>query len=94
MKNCTSGPRARRKVESYVALVPGKAFVLKKRGDVYADLDDYARAVQDYDAAIAAEPDCRNAYLQRAAAKEKLGDTAGAAADRAHAGQLAPPASK
>ena len=85
--------RAVRDLDAALAIVPGKAIILKLRGDVYADLDDYARAVQDYDAAIRATPDYPEAYRQRAAAKEKLGDAAGAAADRAHAAELPSPAS-
>jgi tetratricopeptide (TPR) repeat protein len=77
-----------RDLDAGLAVVPGNAEILKKRGDIYADLDDYARAIQDYDAAIAARPKYRLAYLQRAVAKEKMGDARGVADDRAHANAL------
>jgi serine/threonine protein kinase len=55
---------------------------LNGRGGVFARRRQYERAIQDFTAAINLNPHLAIAYRNRAAAKQALGDTTGANADR------------
>ena len=52
--------------------------------DVTLFMETYAHAIQDYTEAIRLSPKSMDAYRGRAMAEQAMGDTAGAAADRAH----------
>ncbi len=67
-----------------ITLLPRNAQLHVKRGNAYSNLKQYDKAIRDYTEAIRLQPNAINAYRFRAAAKEASGDTAGAAADRAH----------
>jgi tetratricopeptide (TPR) repeat protein len=58
------------------------------RGDAYKAEQQYDRAIQDYNEAIRFEANYVAAYTERAAAKDALGDKAGATADRQKAQEL------
>lgn|SRR5487761_2310694 len=59
-----------------------------QRGQIYESQGDHRKAVDDYDRAIAEQPDEPFVYMARAAARHNLGDEQGAAADRAAAQQI------
>jgi Tfp pilus assembly protein PilF len=61
---------------------------LGRKGYAYSTLGDNLRALEELDAAIAADPTLRSNLTIRASVKEALGDKAGAAADRAAAAKL------
>jgi class 3 adenylate cyclase len=67
-----------------IRLAPRNALFYVKRGGAYRDLKQYDKAIRDCTEAIRLQPDYVNAYRLRALAEEASGDTAGAAADRAH----------
>ncbi len=59
-----------------------------QRGQIYESQGEHQKAVDDYDRAIAEQPDEPFVYLARAVARHNLGDEQGAAADRAAAQQI------
>jgi serine/threonine protein kinase len=61
---------------------------LNTRGRLYSDAKDYAHAIADFNEAIRLKPDFREAYNNRGFAKDMLGDSQGAAADRRYALEL------
>ena len=63
-------------------LKPGLATALSGRGGVYFRRKQYRLALADYDAAIRSNPRFAPAYMNRARAREAVGDFRGAAADR------------
>jgi serine/threonine-protein kinase len=63
-------------------LKPALAFALNGRGGVYFRRKQYRLALADYDAAIKNNPRFAQAYLNRARAREAVGDFRAAAADR------------
>ena len=63
-------------------LDPKLASAWNGRGGVYFRRRQYKLAIRDYNAAIQANPRFARAYENRARAREALGDTAGATADR------------
>jgi serine/threonine-protein kinase len=63
-------------------LKPGLASALNGRGGVYFRRKQYRMALADYDAAIHNNPRFAQAYLNRAHAREAVGDVRGAADDR------------
>ncbi len=66
--------------------VPDDATVLKLRADTYGETKEWTKAVKDYTAAIAEEPELApSIYEPRAKAYLKLGDSAKANADMAKA---------
>jgi len=67
-----------------IRLMPQNPLFLIKRGNAHSDLKQYGKAIRDYTEAIRLQPNNMNAYRLRALAEEASGDTAGAAADRAH----------
>jgi len=54
-----------------------------QRGQVYAMLRDYPKAIEDYDRSITEKPEAPYVYRARAVARTAIGDEAGAAEDRA-----------
>ena len=58
------------------------------RGGVYFRRKQYRQALADYDAAIKNNPRLAQAYLNRAVAREAVGDLRGAAADRRREAEL------
>ena len=69
-------------------LKPYLAFALNGRGGVYFRRKQYRMALADYDAAIKNNPRFAQAYLNRARAREAVGDFGGAAADRQREAEL------
>ena len=69
-------------------LKPGLAFALNGRGGVHFRRKHYRMALADYDAAIKNNPRFAPAYLNRARAREAVGDFRGAAADRQREAEL------
>ena len=65
-----------------LGLKPGLASALNGRGGVHFRRRQYRMALADYDAAIQSNPRFAQAYLNRARAREAVGDFRGAAADR------------
>ena len=51
------------------------------RGRLYGAKEDYARAITDFDQAIALDPKSSDAYYQRGLAKRERGDLSGAIGD-------------
>jgi len=72
-------------------LQPNLAFALNGRGGVYFRRKQYRMALADYDAAIKNNPRFAQAYLNRARAREAVGDFRGAAADRQRETELRKP---
>lgn len=64
------------------------AVAYNRRGVAKHNSKDYVGAIADYDWVIVMSPNDATTYLNRAKCKEKLGDTAGAEADRQRAAQL------
>jgi len=79
--------RLRRDDEAFAAfnhaleLKPDLATALNGRGGVHFRRKQFLLALRDYDAAISANPRFAPAYLNRAHARQAIGDAAGAAAD-------------
>jgi tetratricopeptide (TPR) repeat protein len=69
-------------------LNPGLASALNGRGGVYFRRKQYRMALADYDAAIHNKPRFAQAYLNRAGAREAIGDVRGAAEDRRREAEL------
>ena len=67
-----------------IRLLPRNHVFYIRRGNAYSSLKRYDQAIQDYTDAIRIQPKAMDAYRARAIAEEAMGDTAGAAADRAH----------
>ncbi|MEI9814587.1 MAG: tetratricopeptide repeat protein [Acidobacteriota bacterium] len=59
-----------------------------QRGQLYATLGQYDKALRDYDQAIAERRDAPYVYLARSAAKKALGDEEGSQRDAARAAEL------
>jgi len=71
-----------------IRLKPDLALSYVDRGHLYNQQGEYQKAIQDFDQAIRLNTDLPNAYSGRALAKARLGDKAGAAADRQQAAQI------
>ena len=69
-------------------LKPDLAFALNGRGGVYFRRKQYRMALADYDAAIKNNPRFAPAYMNRAHARETIGDFRGAADDRQREAEL------
>jgi serine/threonine-protein kinase len=69
-------------------LMPELAFALNGRGGIYFRRKQYRIALADYDAAIQHNPRFAQAYLNRARAREAVGDFRGASADRQREAEL------
>lgn len=69
---------------------PDNSEVLYERGNVYVDLGDYAKALADYDAALALNAYDDKIYVARAKTHIHMGNFAQALADLDHAIQLNP----
>jgi len=67
---------------------PDLAFALNGRGGVYFRRKQYRMALADYDAAVKSNPRFAQAYLNRAHAREAVGDFRGANADREREAEL------
>lgn len=67
-----------------IRLLPNNHVFYIRRGNAYRNLKQYARAIQDYTEAIRLSPKSMDAWRARAMAEQAMGDTAAAAADRAH----------
>ncbi|MBP9093363.1 tetratricopeptide repeat protein [bacterium] len=66
--------------------VPDDAAMLKLRGDAYCEANDWKKAIADFSAAIAEEPELASSiYEARGKAYLKIGDSAKASADMARA---------
>lgn len=76
--------RALQDFNQAIRLTPRNPLFHIRRGNTYSDLRQYDKAIQDYTEVIRLEPNNKNAYRFRAQAEQALGDSAGAAADRAH----------
>ncbi|MDR1123617.1 MAG: tetratricopeptide repeat protein [Elusimicrobiota bacterium] len=77
-------------LDKIIALRPGDAAARAAKGDLLAELGDYAGALRAYDEAIALEPSNAQLYFSRAIPKFMLGDYAGAAGDLGFAVSLNP----
>ena len=67
-----------------IRLLPRNHVFYIRRGNSFSSLKRYDQAIQDYTDAIRLSPKSMDAYRGRAMAEQAMGDTAGAAADRAH----------
>lgn len=67
---------------SVLELTPKNEFAWSARGDYYLELKRYKEAIADFTKALELHPTSQSAYLKRAHAKEKSGDTQGANEDR------------
>jgi len=75
-------PEALIQFQRALELKPDLLFALTGRAGIYMRRKQYASALADYDKAISLRPGYGPAYLNRARAREAVGDFAGAAADR------------
>jgi Tfp pilus assembly protein PilF len=75
-------PEALIQFQKALELKPDLMLGLTGRAGIYLRRKQYAKALADYDKAISIRPNYGPAYLNRAHAREGLGDFAGAAADR------------
>jgi tetratricopeptide (TPR) repeat protein len=71
-------------------LSPRDPVTLNAKGEAYRQVDDYPRAIEEFDAAIEGDPELALAYWRRAEAREALGDLDAAKSDRARAVELDP----
>ena len=69
-------------------LKPGLATALSGRGGIYFRRKQYRLVLADYHAAIRSNPQFAPAYMNRARAREAVGDFRGAAADREREAEL------
>lgn len=72
---------ARQAYDAFLAKHPKDAFVLVLRGEVYNLLEEFKKAVADFDKALKLDASLTHAYINRGFAKERLGDLKGAEAD-------------
>jgi tetratricopeptide (TPR) repeat protein len=87
------GQEGRQDLDRAIALRPDYAEAYASRGVMRAsDNDDVRGALQDLTRSIALDPAKSRTYLQRASIRERLGDLAGAVADRQKAVQVEPTA--
>ncbi|MDR0734829.1 MAG: tetratricopeptide repeat protein [Elusimicrobiota bacterium] len=77
-------------LDKIIALRPNDAAAHAAKGDLLAELGDYAGALRAYDTALALEPSNAQFYFSRAIPKFMLGDYAGAASDLGFAVRLNP----
>jgi len=75
-----------------LAMAPADANVHRFVADALAALHDPERAIKEFDASLAIDPDNLDAWLHRASAKHDASDEAGAIADLGHALERSPPA--
>jgi tetratricopeptide (TPR) repeat protein len=71
-------------------LRPGYAKAFHGRGIAYAQLGEFARAIQDFDEALRLKPDRAETFFVRGLAKREMGNESGAASDFAAARLLDP----
>ncbi|HEV3331134.1 MAG TPA: protein kinase [Bryobacteraceae bacterium] len=81
-------PEALMDFQHALELKPGLANALNGRGGIYFRRKQYRMALADYDAAIHNNPRFAQAYLNRAQAREAVGDFGGAATDRKREAEL------
>lgn len=81
--------RALRDVNRAIELSP-VAMMHRLKGSIYAGMEDHLQAIASFDEAIRLDPADAEAWLYRSESKAALGDTAGAASDRAQALRLNP----
>ena len=81
--------RALRDVNRAIELSP-VATMHRLKGSIYAGMEDHLQAIASFDEAIRLDPADAEAWLYRSESKAALGDTAGAASDRAQALRLNP----
>ena len=75
-------PEALVEFQRALELKPDAVLALNGRAGVYLRRKQYALALADYDKALQINPRYGPAYLNRANAREAIGDRPGAAADR------------
>ena len=75
-------PEALVQFQRALELNPDAVLALSGRGSIYLRRKQYRLALADYDKALSLNPSFGPAYLNRAHAREALGDFAGAAAGR------------
>jgi Tfp pilus assembly protein PilF len=75
-------PEALVQFQRVLELKPDAVLALTGRGNIYLRRKQYRLALADYDKALAINSRYGPAYLNRARAREEIGDAAGAAADR------------
>jgi serine/threonine-protein kinase len=81
-------PAALADFQRALKLKPDLITALSGRGGIYFRRKQYRMALADYDAAVKSNPRLPQAYLNRAHAREALGDFRGAAADRQREAEL------
>ena len=69
-------------IDCAIQLAPDLCYLLKQRGDINRELNDYAEAMSNYNRVIGIDTKYYEAYIERAALKAILGDVTGARADR------------
>jgi len=81
-------PEALAEFQRAIELKPEAVLALSGRGGIYLRRKQYKLALADYDRALSINPAFIPAYVNRARAREALGDFAGAAADRRREAEL------
>ncbi|HEX5778020.1 MAG TPA: tetratricopeptide repeat protein, partial [Xanthobacteraceae bacterium] len=61
-------------IDSLAATQRARAIALNNRGNAYNAQGDHRRAIEDYDASVARDPDYASAFNNRGVAHQKLGD--------------------
>ena len=70
--------------ESYtigLAFMPGNLTLLSSRAQLYAEMEEYAKAIDDYTSVIVGSPENEDAYYERALCRLMNSDTLGARLD-------------
>jgi tetratricopeptide (TPR) repeat protein len=71
-----------------IQLAPQNAYLYYNRGNLYAQRNDYQRAIDDYTKAIELEPELAEAYFNRGLVRIRAKKSSEAVADLSKAGEL------
>lgn len=77
-----------------LGFMPGNLSLILSRAQLYAELEEYTRAIDDYTTIIVAEPENEDAYYERALCRLMNSDTLGARMDLEYIDKLNPQSAK